>query len=163
MHKCLAFAYFQQKRDCENFLADLSKVHVSCPQQHFGKKNYFFHMCRFFSGFLIVNFMPNGKTNSSKLSKFHLPYSRDFLWKKVFLQIFEIFSSLLHFKQKVLNLFVGKGRNGCQDRFLRVQNINFLVEILKYPQLFIFLVLTAKNSLRKRFGRLAKVYLYAPQ
>ena len=82
-----------------------------------------------------------------------------FLWKKVFLQIFEIFSSLLHFKQKVLNLFVGKGRNGCQDIILRVQNINFLVEKLKYPQLFILLVLTAKNSLRKCFGRLVKSVL----
>ena len=158
MHKCLAFAYFQQKRICENFLADLSKVHLSCPQQNFEKKTIFL-MSHFFSGFLIVSFMPYGKTNSSKLSKLHLPYSRGFLWKKVFLQIFEVFSSLLHFKQKVLSLSVGKGRNGCHERILRVQNINFLVENLTYPQLFIILVLTAKNSLRKCFGRPVKSVL----
>ena len=103
--------------------------------------------------------MPYGKTNSPKMSKLHIPYSRGFLWKKVFLQIFAVFSSLLHFKQKVLSLFVGKGRNGCQNSILRVQNINFLVEKLKYPQLFILLVLTAKNSLRKSFGRLVKSVL----
>ena len=47
--------------------------------------------------------------------------------------------------------FCGKIRNGCQTKFLRVQKINFLVKRLKYPQMFIFLVLTAKNSLRKLF------------
>ena len=34
--------------------------------------------------------------------------------------------------------FRGKRRNGCQNRILRVQKINFLVEILKYPQMFLF-------------------------
>ena len=65
----------------------------------------------------------------------------------------------MHFKQKVLSLSVGKGRNGCQNSILRVQNINFPVKNLKYPQLFIILVLTAKNTLRKLFGRLVKSVL----
>ena len=48
MRKCLAFAYLQQKRICENFLAVLSKVHLSlsCPQQHF-KKTIFLISCFF--------------------------------------------------------------------------------------------------------------------
>ena len=65
----------------------------------------------------------------------------------------------MHFKQKVLSLFVGKGRNGCQNSILRVQIINFHVKNSKYPQMFLFLVLTAKNSLRKLFGRLVKSVL----
>ena len=82
-----------------------------------------------------------------------------FFMKNVFLYILQVFSSLLHFEQNVLSFFVGKSRNGCQNRILRVQKINFLVKILNYPQMFILFVLTAKNSLRKLFGRLLKSVL----
>ena len=62
----------------------------------------------------------------------------------------------LHFEQNVPNLFVWKSRKVCETRFLRVQKINFLSENLKYPQTFMFSVLTAKNSLRELFGRVVK-------
>ena len=32
MPECLVFSYLQLKEVCENFLADLSKVYLSCPQ-----------------------------------------------------------------------------------------------------------------------------------
>ena len=51
---------------------------------------------------------------------------------------------------------MSKSRKSCANRTLRVRKINFLVEILKQPQILIFSVLTAKNSLRKFFGRLVK-------
>ena len=51
---------------------------------------------------------------------------------------------------------VSKSRKSCENRNLRVRKITFLVELLKYPQIFIFSVLTAKNSLLELLGRLVK-------
>ena len=65
----------------------------------------------------------------------------------------------MHFEQKVLNVLVWKSKKICENRTLRVRKINFLAEILKYPQIFIFFVLTAKNKLRKVVGSLMKSVL----
>ena len=53
-------------------------------------------------------------------------------------------------------LFVKKGKESCQNRFLRDQKISFLIKTLKYSQMFVFLLFTIKNSLRKFFSRPVK-------
>ena len=61
-------------------------------------------------------------------------------------------------------LFVKKGKESCQNRFLRDQKIIFLIKTLKYSQMFVFLLFTIKNSLRKFFGRLVKsVHVLSPE
>ena len=69
------------------------------------------------------------------------------------------FLSFLHFEQNVLNLLVWKSRRICENRTLRVRKINFLAEILKYPQIFIFFYLQRKTNCEKLLAVLWKVYL----
>ena len=52
-----------------------------------------------------------------------------------------------------------KSKRGCQNGSISVQKTFFLVKNLKYPQMFLFPVLTAKNIVRKNFGRLVKIVL----
>ena len=96
-----------------------------------------------------------------------------FLWSFVFFCFWDIERKFLclmakeayevvkteHFERIVLSIFVGKSRKIYQNGTLRVQKIFFIDRKLKYPQLIIFLALTAKNSLRKVFGRLMKSVL----
>ena len=61
-------------------------------------------------------------------------------------------------------LFVKKGKESCQNRFLRDQKIIFLIKTLKYSRMFVFLLFTIKNSLRKFFGRPVKtVHVLYPE
>ena len=138
-----SFCVLTAKRICENFLADLSKVHLSCPQQQF-EKTIFLISC-FFSGFLSVSFMPYGKTNSSKLSKLYLPYSRGFLCTNVFFQLFEVFSSLLNFQENFLSLFVEKAGMFVKTVFFVSRSSIFLLKIWNIHKCFYFLYLQLKT------------------
>ena len=78
-----SFCVLSLKTNLRKLFGRLVESALVLSTAKFWKKNYFSDES-FFSGFLIVSFMPYGKTNSSKLSKLHLPYSRGFFMKKSF-------------------------------------------------------------------------------
>ena len=87
---------------------------------------------------------------------------KNFLETKEFFWIIRSSFLVLALWASCSELFVKKGKESCQNRFLRDQKIIFLIKTLNYSKMFVFLPFTIKNSLRKFFGRLVKMYMFCP-
>ena len=86
------FLVFTAKKSGRNFLADLSKLYVYCPQWH--SEEHQFPVDLFFF-FLVLEccFYPSCKTDTARLSKIHFACPKDFVGNKgVFWIIRSIFS-----------------------------------------------------------------------
>ena len=89
---------------------------------------------------------------------------KNLLETKEFFRIIRISFLVLALWASCSELFVKKGNESCRNRFLRDQKIIFLIKTLEYSQMFVFLLFTIKNSLRKFFGRLVKsVHVLSPE
>ena len=132
-----SFCVLTAKRICENFLADLSKVHLSCPQQQF-EKTIFLISCFFSFWVFECKIYALWQNKLIEIVKTSFTVIAGFLMKIVFLQIFEVFSTLLHFEQNVPSLFVGKGGMVVKTEFYVSRKSIFLLKFWNIHKCFYF-------------------------
>ena len=106
--------------------------------------------------------MRYGKTNSSKLSKLHLPYSRGFLWKMFFFNYLKFFRRSCTLSRRAWAFSWEKAGMVVKTVFFVSRSSFFLLKIWNIHKYFYFLYLQRKTVCENFLADLSKVYLYAP-
>ena len=85
-----SFLVFTARKSGRNFLADLSKLYVYCPQWHSEEHQFSVDLFFFLSGFGVLLY-PSCKTDTARLSKIHFACPKGFVGNK---GVFWIFRSI---------------------------------------------------------------------